>query len=80
MPAEASLETMLGDQELPSYISKESFLRLSPYAQGKVVELLTAPPKPPPAAYLNKEDRFKAAGYTDYIHYQISGILEQLDY
>jgi hypothetical protein len=56
-----------------------SFSRLSSYAQQKVLSLILSPPPPPPA-YLEKEERFRAAGYESYLHYEIAGILEQLSY
>jgi hypothetical protein len=64
---------------LPSFVPSESFLRLSPYAQQKVLALLLSPPITP-SSYLAKEDRFRAAGYQSYVHYQIACILEQLEY
>lgn len=65
--------------DLPPYLPSESFFRLSSYAQQKVLSLLLFPPAPPPA-YVEKEERFRAAGYTSYQHHQIARILEQLDY
>jgi len=64
---------------LPTYLPKESFLRLSKFAQGKVIELLTNPPEPP-VAYVKRKKDFTAAGYRDHVHYRIAGILEQLAY
>jgi len=64
---------------LPSYIPREDFLRLSSYAQEKVLSLLSCPPDIP-KGYLKRKDQFTARGYQSYVHFEISRILEHLEY
>jgi hypothetical protein len=65
--------------QLPSYLPRESFLRLSQPAREMVVRLLTNPPEPP-KGYLKRKELFAAHGYQSYVHYEIARLLEHLEY